>query len=432
NYDKDQLDAQTFKWPRRQDEALSDAETSDAGNEDTGPDPPPAPPLPIPKAPPLPNALPPKGSLPPGQRVRRVAAGDIPSSPPDMPWEGSDHDVSTGTLNVEKWLTRIQDNDQDLIARSKMEYILGTKHPAPIFEFRDLVGVAGDRLEAEMRSLEDAVIRLHRQYALGSQKRSLELNERAPDPQSPATSGNTSKGKANACPRKKCPPGQARIGNAGTCEACPASKMPSQAGDVCEDKCPVGQAKTGPDGKCEMCPPGQAKDLTNGKCNACPNGKKPNPAGDGCDDDDPKKEERERRKQEFEAKKGGSRGFKGGGALGIAAGIKELLQFLPSVAWDYEFNIDVCAITVGTFLGGNCHTSVNCQVDGEKHYDDEWEVCRVGGEQFFTDDRIGEFSVTFTVAEAEKCAEGLCRPIIKVQIFQDWAAPIDAEDEADK
>ena len=88
---------------------------------------------------------------------------------------------------------------------------------------------------------------------------------------------------------------------------------------------------------------------------------------------------------------------------------------------------------MGTFHGGNCHTSVRCQVglDGEKHYDDEWTECRVGGEQFFTDDRIGEFSVTFTVAEAEKCKEGLCRPIIKAQNFQDWA-PIDAEEEVDK
>ena len=91
----------------------------------------------------------------------------------------------------------------------------------------------------------------------------------------------------------------------------------------------------------------------------------------------------------------------------------------------------MCAITVGTFHGGNCHTSVSCSVDGKVDYDKKWSVCYKGGVQYLTDERIGDFSVQFTAAENDYCPEGLCGPVIKVGNFNNWMG-IDAQEEADK
>lgn len=44
--------------------------------------------------------------------------------------------------------------------------------------------------------------------------------------------------------------------------------------------------------------------------------------------------------------------------------------------------------------GGNCWAVVDCQEGGRIEYNnnhDTWNVCYVGGRQYFTDPRIGEF-----------------------------------------
>ena len=84
---------------------------------------------------------------------------------------------------------------------------------------------------------------------------------------------------------------------------------------------------------------------------------------------------------------------------------------------------------MGTYRGGNCRTRVQCQIDGEKNYDADWQVCHYGGEQHFTDDRIGDFSVTFNVKETDPCPQGLCGPILSVANFN-YGGKIDAEQEA--
>ncbi|KAL8846955.1 MAG: hypothetical protein Q9221_007997 [Calogaya cf. arnoldii] len=149
NYDKDQLDGQTFKWPHPQEEPFTDTDISNYEGGGEGPPAPLPPPLPILKPPPPPKGPPPRKAPTPSHQLVKSITPYTLSDPVDKKWEDSNHDVSTGTVKVEKWLTRIQDNDQDLIAimesklrhgqfgrlGSKMEYILGTKRPAQIFEF---------------------------------------------------------------------------------------------------------------------------------------------------------------------------------------------------------------------------------------------------------------------------------------------------------
>ena len=84
---------------------------------------------------------------------------------------------------------------------------------------------------------------------------------------------------------------------------------------------------------------------------------------------------------------------------------------------------------MGTYRGGNCATRVNCQIGGEVNYDHDWSVCYQGGTQYLTDDRIGDFSVTFSIKESDRCPEGLCRPILALENFNNWGK-IDAEQEA--
>ncbi|KAL8736611.1 MAG: hypothetical protein Q9181_002334, partial [Wetmoreana brouardii] len=211
--------------------------------------------------PPIPKAPRPKPS-----GLRRCGESDIGSSPSDALWEGSDHDVSTGTVKVEKWLTRIQDYDRELVAGmksrlrygeigrlgAKMETILETRREAPICEVRDLPGVQGSKME-------DAVVKLHQKCAAGSR-------EDWKNGQCEACSNDKVSTQLGDQCEDKCPEGQARTSPEGKCEACPEGQKPTINGDSCERKCLKGQVKTGIEAKCEACPQGTQPNAAGGKC----------------------------------------------------------------------------------------------------------------------------------------------------------------------
>lgn len=56
----------------------------------------------------------------------------------------------------------------------------------------------------------------------------------------------------------------------------------------------------------------------------------------------------------------------------------------------------------------------------EYHKNEGWNVCYLGGRQFFTDPRIGEFSITFTTRD--KQGEGLTGPVLQLADIGDWTA----------
>ncbi|KAL9599611.1 MAG: hypothetical protein Q9179_003502 [Wetmoreana sp. 5 TL-2023] len=274
-YDGDQLDQQSFKWKPLQKESTFGSDfDGDEGVDPVTPPPPPATPLP-----------PPPPSYVPGYGAER------------------------------KW-----------------NIYLGTSREAPISEFKDLMAVFRDDLQAQLGELEDALVKLHKKYATSGPQRSIQFQQRAPAP--PASQSSNSK-KRKSCPRKECPSEQVRTAKSSQCEAYPKDKVPIKLGDQCKDKClegqgrtslgrkcgacpkgqkptlngdgckrecPAGQAKTGLDAKCEACPhgkqpnvvsdkcedkcsSGQVRTAQNGKCETYPEGKKPNAAGDQCQDD---------------------------------------------------------------------------------------------------------------------------------------------------
>lgn len=66
--------------------------------------------------------------------------------------------------------------------------------------------------------------------------------------------------------------------------------------------------------------------------------------------------------------------------------------------------------------GGECIVRVNCREGGEREYAD-FSSCFVGGRQFLADDRIGDFSVTFTQADGTE-GEGLTDPVLQVAALE--------------
>jgi hypothetical protein len=72
--------------------------------------------------------------------------------------------------------------------------------------------------------------------------------------------------------------------------------------------------------------------------------------------------------------------------------------------------------------GANCKATVTCD-DGEKEYNPggaTWNVCYVGGRQYFTDPHIGDFSITFTERDSPGQGEGLTTPILQLKDVGDW------------
>ena len=252
----------------------------------------------------------------------------------DEKWNGMEDDLKTGTLQVEKFLNYIQGydkkvgeqlNQMDLIKlmdrsmrhsqignlNDRMETVLGSDKPAPIFEFRELTQAIGDGLANTMESYENKVIEYHSKVP---KKRSILVRQ-----ESKAECKSKSK-------RPKCPPGQlvAMIKNAPLCQdKCPEGQKKNQKGDECEADCPADQAlKATGDGcevckkgekpnakrdKCEKdiddqnkCADGEAKSGPDGKCEACPKDKKPTTGGDKCE---PKTEDDKKKDKEVDDKK---------------------------------------------------------------------------------------------------------------------------------
>ena len=85
---------------------------------------------------------------------------------------------------------------------------------------------------------------------------------------------------------------------------------------------------------------------------------------------------------------------------------------------------NACVVGMGTEAGANCWASVECQGDKREYRD--WNVCYVNGRQFFTDDRIGDFSITFTSPGGPD--QGLTLPILQLKEINDFEK-IDVEAE---
>ena len=78
----------------------------------------------------------------------------------------------------------------------------------------------------------------------------------------------------------------------------------------------------------------------------------------------------------------------------------------------------MCKIYMTTKDGGNCYAEVECD-DGKRAYNEDekgWNVCYVGGRQYFNDPRIGEFSITFTEKDGEEEGEGLTTPVLQLKV----------------
>ncbi|KAH7072737.1 hypothetical protein BKA63DRAFT_534445 [Paraphoma chrysanthemicola] len=105
------------------------------------------------------------------------------------------------------------------------------------------------------------------------------------------------------------------------------------------------------------------------------------------------------------------------GLIAAFFGIKDILADEPELAWDYKTFNHLCAVHMETHNGANCKATVTCD-DGVKEYNAAgvaWNVCYIGGRQFFTDPRIGEFSITFTEKDGESQGQGLTTPILQVK-----------------
>lgn len=82
----------------------------------------------------------------------------------------------------------------------------------------------------------------------------------------------------------------------------------------------------------------------------------------------------------------------------------------------------MCNVYMETKDGANCKATVDCDGDKKEYNPDgaTWNVCFVGGRQYFTDPRIGEFSITFTEKDGKGQGEGLTTPILQLKDVGDW------------
>ncbi|KAL8753976.1 MAG: hypothetical protein Q9199_004670, partial [Rusavskia elegans] len=209
------------------------------------------------------------------------------SAPLEPRAEPSDFDMSLGLLPVEKWLTKIQNNDCDLVAEMYSEHRfgqVGRLGKYPLIKPQCLPNVTPDNKKGEFAR---------------QQSRSSDFRIQRPGVEYGHLPAHQAKDE-RTCQRKKRPLGQ--IKKAGTCEKCPDKSVTKKIGDRCESKCPEGQARFGLFGQCESCPKDQRPNVAgdrcegmcpinhartgkNGECGACGVGKKPNAVGDKCEDD---------------------------------------------------------------------------------------------------------------------------------------------------
>ncbi|ORY58227.1 uncharacterized protein BCR38DRAFT_478034 [Pseudomassariella vexata] len=104
--------------------------------------------------------------------------------------------------------------------------------------------------------------------------------------------------------------------------------------------------------------------------------------------------------------------------------LKDANAYDPSVP-------DKCKLTLRTTSGANCESYINCEENDQiGHSMPGWNVCYLGGRQFFTDPDLGDFSVTFTKAGGvdgnTQDGQVLHHPVVQLAGFNDWE-PIDIQ-----
>ena len=94
---------------------------------------------------------------------------------------------------------------------------------------------------------------------------------------------------------------------------------------------------------------------------------------------------------------------------------------------------DKCVIRMLTQSGGNCQTFIQCDQTDALGIDlsAQWQVCYLGGRQYFHDDRVGDFSITWSQAGGVNgnTEDGLHHPILQLANIGDWD-PLDVEENA--
>ncbi|KAF1919605.1 hypothetical protein BDU57DRAFT_512786 [Ampelomyces quisqualis] len=83
----------------------------------------------------------------------------------------------------------------------------------------------------------------------------------------------------------------------------------------------------------------------------------------------------------------------------------------------------MCQVYMETEDGGHCYASIFCADGDVREYNKKhgtWNACFVGGRQFFTDPRIGDFSIIFAERDGFEQGQGLTTPIFQVKNFGDW------------
>ncbi|OAK95454.1 hypothetical protein IQ06DRAFT_320233 [Phaeosphaeriaceae sp. SRC1lsM3a] len=116
------------------------------------------------------------------------------------------------------------------------------------------------------------------------------------------------------------------------------------------------------------------------------------------------------------------------GKSSIALSILELIGgFIPTedafMAWETKDHPNFCSVYMETKDGGHCKGGVECQggYNHELKEDDKgWKNCRVGGENKFSDEKIGDFSITFKERDGKNQGEGLTTPILKLKYVGNW------------
>ncbi|KAG8532950.1 uncharacterized protein KY384_002828 [Bacidia gigantensis] len=80
---------------------------------------------------------------------------------------------------------------------------------------------------------------------------------------------------------------------------------------------------------------------------------------------------------------------------------------------------DLCAVQMSTHASGGCKMSVEC-TDGKKEYNN-FQVCEIGKQQKWHDDRIGDFSVEYTKAGGiNSDTDGLTAPVLRFKGIGNW------------
>lgn len=115
-----------------------------------------------------------------------------------------------------------------------------------------------------------------------------------------------------------------------------------------------------------------------------------------------------------------ARGFNG---MGPAAIVLAVIDYLKDAnAYDPQVP-NKCALYMSTVAGGDCYTSINC-VGGDKDYTKlpDWNVCYLGGRQYFSHPDVGDFSITYSKAGGKdgNKEDGLHDPILQFANLNDW------------